>query len=309
MRVTLGAILVWVAACAPDFDATRTSDSNSLGQRMVTLLCKRLAFQAEPTDVRGDHFRDACAGGDIPADAPPTLAALLTSRPALVKAIDTAAPDAFTGELQAFLTSDATLALYDDDTMSRSIASLADLLDEVSHDGAALTALARVATRDGYRPAAVAFGFPAALALARSSAPGASGMPSLHAVLTSTVPAITAGGAAHDEWNALVAALSATLLDVSPASDAGSPERTLALASDLLLTERPDLLAIPGASRRSRPSRARSRRRSSTPMGTSSPTSTRSAGSSTPRARRSIRPRRRHSRSPMTRRRATRRAG
>jgi hypothetical protein len=244
MRVTLGALLVCISACAPDFDATRTSDSNSLGERMVTLLCKRLAFQAEPTDVRGDHFRDACAGGDLPADAPPALVALLTTRPALVKAIDTAVPDAFTTDLQAFLTSDATLALYDNDTMSRSIASLADLLDEVSHDDAALTALARVATRDGYRPGPVAFGFPAALALARSSASGASGapgMPSLHAVLASTVPAITAGGAAHAEWDTLVAALSATLRDFSPPSDAGSPERTGALAKDFLLTERPDL--------------------------------------------------------------------
>ncbi len=241
MRVTLGAVLVCIAACAPDFDATRTPDSNSLGERMVTLLCKRLAFQAEPTDVSGEHFRDACAGGAVPADAPPTLVALLTKRPALVKAIDTAAPDAFTGDLQAFLTSDATLALYDNDTMSRSIASLADLLDEVSRDDAALAALARVATRDGYRPAAVAFGVPAALALARSSASGAAGTPSLHAVLTSTVPAITAGGAAHAQWDALVAALSATLVDDSPPSDAGSPERTLALARDLLLTEHPDL--------------------------------------------------------------------
>ena len=241
MRVTSGALLVCISACAPDFDATRTSDSSSLGERVVTLLCKRLAFQAEPTDVRGDHFRDACAGGDLPAGAPPTLVALLARRPALVKAIDTAAPDAFTGELQAFLTSDATLALYDNDTMSRSIASLADLLDEVSHDAAALAALARVATRDGYRPAAAAFGVPAALALARSSASGAPGTPSLQAVLAGTVPAITAGGVAHAEWDALVAALSATLLDVSPPSDAGSTERTGALARDFLLTERPDL--------------------------------------------------------------------
>ncbi|HMG22298.1 MAG TPA: hypothetical protein VK607_13295, partial [Kofleriaceae bacterium] len=238
MRVTLGAVLVCMAACAPEFDAKRTSDASSLGARMVTLLCKRLAFQAEPADVRGDHFRDACAGGGVPADAPPTLVALLTSRPALIKAIDTAAPDAFTDELQAFLTSDATLALYDNDTMSRSIASLADLLDEVSHDGAGLDALARVATRDGYRPAAVAFGVPAALALAR---PSGSGTPSLHAVLTTTLPAITAGGAAHAEWDALVAALSATLLDYAPPSDAGSPERTLALARDFLVTEHPDL--------------------------------------------------------------------
>ncbi|HEX3759428.1 MAG TPA: hypothetical protein VHW23_12015 [Kofleriaceae bacterium] len=244
MRVTFGAVLVCIAACAPEFDATRMSDSNSLGERMVTLLCKRLAFEAEPTDVRGDHFRAACAGGDVPADAPPTLVALLTQRPALIKAIDTSIPDPFTDELQAFLTSDATLALYDNDTMSRSIASLADLLDEVSRDGDAMGALAHVATRDGYRPATAAFGIPAALALARSSASGASGAPgtpSLQAVLIDAIPVLTAGGAAHAEWDALVAALSATLLDVAPASDAGSPERTLALARDLLLTEHADL--------------------------------------------------------------------
>ncbi|HEY0986947.1 MAG TPA: hypothetical protein VGD80_07840, partial [Kofleriaceae bacterium] len=96
-------------------------------------MCKRIAFQAEPSDVRGDHFRDACSGGAVPGDAPPALAALLDRRPQLVTAIDTAVPAAFTADLQAFLVDDRTLALYDDDTMSRSIASIADLLDEVAH--------------------------------------------------------------------------------------------------------------------------------------------------------------------------------
>lgn len=242
MRVTLGALAVCMVACAPDFDGARTPDSHSFGERVITLLCKRIAFQADPTDVRGDHFRDACAGGAAPADAPPALAALLARRPALVKAIDTAVPDGFTGDLQSFLTTDAALVLYDDDTISRSIASLADLLEEVSRDDAALAALARVGTRDGYRPGAAAFGIPAALALARSmSGPGAPATPSLHALLTTTVPAITAGGAAHAEWDAVVAALSATLLDTSPPSDAGSPDRTLALAAGFLLSEQPDL--------------------------------------------------------------------
>jgi hypothetical protein len=247
MRGILGIIVVGGMACAPDFDATRAPDSHSFGERVVTLLCKRIAFQAEPTDVRGDHYRDACNGGEAPADAPPALAALLGYRPSVVKALDAAVPADFTVDLQAFLVRDATLSLYDDDTMSRSIASIADLLDEIAHDDAALAALARAGVRDGYRPAAAAFGVPGALTNARTIAPSgplpgaAPAVPSLHDVLARTVPAITRGGAAHAAWDALVAALSATLLDAAAPSDAASPERTATLAADFFLSERADL--------------------------------------------------------------------
>src|SRR5437868_6025577 len=171
MRAFLGVTAAVVVACAPDFDGTRAPDPHSFGERVVTLMCKRLAFQAEPSDVRGDHLRDACDGGALPGDAPATVVALLGNRAPLVAAINTAVPDGFTGDLQRFLTSDATLALYDDDTMARSIASIADLLDEIAHDDDALIALARAGARDGYRPPAAAFGVPAALTLARSPVP------------------------------------------------------------------------------------------------------------------------------------------
>src|SRR5690242_3749351 len=138
MRVILGVLATGFCACAPDFDTTRTGDQHSLGERVVTLMCKRIAYQAEPSDVRGDHFRDACNGdgavANVPGDAPPALAALLDRRKQLIAAIDTMAPEGFTADLQAFLVSDGTLALYDDGTMSRSIASLADVLDEMAHD-------------------------------------------------------------------------------------------------------------------------------------------------------------------------------
>src|SRR6185503_16195078 len=114
MRVILGAIfgVIWGAiwgaislgllACAPDLDTTRAPDAHTLGERIVTLMCKRIAFQAEPSDVRGDHFRDACSGGAVPADAPPALLALLDRRAQLVAAIDTGVPAGFTADLQAF---------------------------------------------------------------------------------------------------------------------------------------------------------------------------------------------------------------
>jgi hypothetical protein len=242
MRVILGVLATGFVACTPDLDTTRQADQHSLGQRVVTLMCKRIAYQAEPGDVRGDHFRDACNGGAAPGDAPPALAALLDRRPQLIAAIDTVAPESFTADLQAFLVSDGTLALYDDGTMSGAVASLADLLDEMAHDDAAMAALARTGVRDGYRPAAAAFGLPAVLTNARARALGNGPVaPSLRAVVAKTVPALTVGGSAHAEWDALVAALSATLLDASAPADAASPERTAALAQSFFLTERADL--------------------------------------------------------------------
>src|SRR4029079_5194242 len=114
MRVILGVVATGIVACAPELDETRTADPHSLGERVVTLMCKRIAYQAEPSDVGGDHFRDACHGGAAPRDAPHALDAPLDRRPQLVAAIDTMAPEGFTADLQAFLISDGTLALYDD---------------------------------------------------------------------------------------------------------------------------------------------------------------------------------------------------
>jgi hypothetical protein len=240
MRTMLGVLAAAAcASCAPDFDSTRESAPGTFGERVTTLMCKRLAFAADPTDVRGDTYRDACAGGAIDASAPGTLVALVGERPPLVKALDTGIPDSFTSDLQAYLSSNDVLKLYDDDTMSTSIADLADLLDEFSQSTDAMTALSREGNRDGYRPPAAAFGAPAALVSARSSASPAT--PSVDAVLEKTVPQMVAGGVAHDEWESLVAAISATLSDASIPDDAGTSERTATLAAGLLLAERDDL--------------------------------------------------------------------
>src|SRR5581483_8557183 len=94
MRAVLGGIAtIAVTACAPPFDANRVSaDPGTFGERVVTLMCKRLAFEADPTDVRGDTYRDACRGGDLPDGAPATVAAIHADRARLVAAIDAAVP-------------------------------------------------------------------------------------------------------------------------------------------------------------------------------------------------------------------------
>ncbi|HET9622093.1 MAG TPA: hypothetical protein VFP84_12045, partial [Kofleriaceae bacterium] len=237
-----------ISACIPGFDSGRTDDKNTFGARVMTLMCKRIAFAADPTDVSGAKYRAACDGGDPPDPdgTPAQLNALFANRAALIKAIDTAVPDGSLTDLQHLLTSPPVLALYDDGTMESAIVNAGDLLDDMAHDPDAMAALARAGTRIGYRPPAAAFGMPAALVTARRApAPGqaASGsvVPSVHDVLAMTVPALTPGGAASPQWNALTAALSATLLDASPPPDAAAPDRTAVLAANLLVAERVDL--------------------------------------------------------------------
>src|SRR3569623_434037 len=146
---------LWLAlliGCAPAFDPDRQdADPGTFGHHVVDLLCTRLAWEATPTDVSGALDRDTCHGGEARAAAPVTLIALVGDRPRTVTAIDTAVPRATTDALQAYLTSDAVLGLYDDDTMSTSIQSLGDMLSELGDDPDAMAALARFGSRDGYR--------------------------------------------------------------------------------------------------------------------------------------------------------------
>lgn len=195
----------------------------------MTLACKRLAYEADPSDVRGDRWRDTCAGGPAAPDAPPTLVALVADRARLIAAIDAIVPPDQTEALQTYLTSDAVLGLYDDGTMDASTASLAAMLSELGGDGDAMAAFARLGGHLGYRPPATAIGPTRALVTAQG----------IDGVLDTTLPAIAPGGTAEPEWNALVAAMSATLADAD--APAGSNVRASVLLRDLLLTERPDI--------------------------------------------------------------------
>ncbi len=233
MRGFLVCALATVTACAPAYDPVRIGvDEGTLGRRIVTLMCKRLAFQADPTDVRGDRYRETCRnGGAVPEGAPATIVALTAHRERIIKAIDAIVPEDVYDPLQAYLTSGAILGLYDDDTMAQAVASLGELLTEIGADDAAMAAFARQGVRAGYRPVPQAIGPAGPL----------TGSPHLRAVLDHVLPTLLQGGRAHAEWNALLAALSATLRDAAAPADALSPTRVAAIASTFLLSEHPDL--------------------------------------------------------------------
>lgn len=224
------AVLLCVAACAPAFDDTRTeSDPGSFGEHVETLMCKRLAFTADPTDVSGDTYRATCMGGALPDNADPSIAALSADRARTIAAIDLAVPPTATDALNAYLTSDAVLSLYDDDTMATSISNLGDMLDELASDPDAMAALARIGTRDGYRRADVAIG---------QLGPMLNSV-DIPALLDALLPAIDAGGAAKSQWDQTIAAAAATLHAAAPQTDVANSTATI--VNQLLLTEHAEL--------------------------------------------------------------------
>lgn len=225
--------------CAPDLDVSRESvDTGSFGSTVVTLACKRIAYLHDRedgdarVDVRGDVYRSACRGqAPPPPDAPDALEALLAEREPLAAAIDAALPEELLPDLQAFLTSPEFLALYDDDTTTAAVDALIELLRFAAEDPevapAFHDALVRLEHRSGYAPLAAALG--ALHAVLR--------YPDMHELLREVTGAIATGGSAADEWSRLIEATSITMRHAEPAAEPFSPQRTGALAVELLLSE------------------------------------------------------------------------
>lgn len=223
-------------ACASDLDTTRESvDTGSFGTRVVTLACKRIAYLDDlqdgdgRVDVRGDTFREVCRNGLMPPDsASDTLRALQAERSPLIAAIDAAMPEAFLPDMQAFLTTDEFLSIYDDGKAIAAVDALIAMLELAADDAELPRALERLHHRVGYRPLTPALGAMRAVAE----------YPELSDFLSTFLAETTESGSAAAEWDALIAALGVTLRNASPAEDVSSPDRTGTLARELLFAER-----------------------------------------------------------------------
>jgi hypothetical protein len=241
-RTALG--LTWLglaAGCSSDFDTSRVSgDEQSFGSIVVELACKRMAHLHDLADgdgridVSGTRYRAACRGEEAaPADAPENLRALLARRNELAFALDSAAPEGYLPELQALLTSEGFLALYDEDATTAAIdalvASLRFAADDPEAAPALHDALVRLEERGGYRPLAATPGLMGAVIE----------YPELAQSLRALTGAIAAGGSAEDEWNALVAAVAASMRHAEKAPAPADPERVANLVLGLLLTTDP----------------------------------------------------------------------
>jgi hypothetical protein len=246
-RLVLGLAWLGLAAtgCGSDFDTRRdTNGEQSFGEVAVELGCKRIAYLDDladgdgRVDVRGDRYRAVCRGAEEPpADAPDDLRALMARRDDLVPALDSAAPAAYLPSLQAFLTSEAFLALYDDDTFTVAVDAVVALMRFAAGDPergpAFLDAMVRLEARAGYRPVDAAPGLAGALVT----------YPELSAALRGLTAAIAPGGSAEAAWNALLAAAGARMRDAAAAAAPADPERTANLTLDLMFTHDPLLAA------------------------------------------------------------------
>lgn len=226
-----------VSGCKSDLDTSRQSvDEGTFGETLVTLVCKRIAYIEDlndgndRVDVRGDSFREVCRGQEEPsADAPDEIHALTAHRDRLVLAVDTMWPESMLDDVQAFATSDAFLAAYDDGRIEDGMIALRDILEQVSGDVEMLQVIEALALREGYTPGATG-----ALASILSS-------PDLRDVLLYTSDDIAPGGSAHEALTLLASAAAYELQNLEVPADPKDPERTARLLMDLLLTRHESL--------------------------------------------------------------------
>jgi hypothetical protein len=235
----LAALIGALAACEDAFDDSRQPvDTGSFGTTVYTLACKRVAFTSDlgdgdgKVDVSGDAYRAYCRSGTgLPAKPIAAVQALGDQRRDLIAAVDATFPKGFLDPLQAFLSSATFLPVYDDGTAQKAADRLAAGFDTLAKDGDFTAAMARLDGRLGYRAGSAQGGV----------LPQVSAYPQLDATLLKLGDALAPGGPAHDALVTLETALGRELLDAQPASAPTAPERTLALARDLLLGERAGL--------------------------------------------------------------------
>lgn len=235
-----------LAGCSDDLNtANQIEPYTSFGGIMYREGCQRVAYtgqlaqkeagQIQTVDVSGSLGRSVCVDGATPpAGSPEKLTAIVGQKDLLIATVDLILPKDFLNTLEGFL--EALAPLADDDTMPHAIQSLGNLLDVMYKDPDFAPALARLASRVGYRPTSTAAGLVHTIVE----------YPGIDDFLSKTLGLIAPGGTAETEFKTLNQALSMELRSAAPVANPASPERTLRLALNLLLTNHVDLKGAPG---------------------------------------------------------------
>ncbi|MDB4968604.1 MAG: hypothetical protein JWN44_4293 [Myxococcales bacterium] len=243
MRLILVTVAVITAAagCDKPLDTTRVVEPyGTFGEIIYREGCQRVAYTGQlaqkaagtiqTVDVSGSLGRSVCVENAAPpSDAPIKLSTIVQQKAELVTTVDNVAPKDFLDTLENFL--EQLRPLADDGTMEHAIASLGDLLGTMAADPDFSPALARLATRVGYRPTKTAAG------LVRTIV----NYPNIDDFLGKTLGLIAPGGTAETEWKQLLTAGSMALKNVQPVANPADSERTLKLALNLMTSTHPDL--------------------------------------------------------------------
>jgi len=243
------AAAVLFAGCAPEFEPVPASESTlSFGDKFFTIACQRVAFTSSrwanelnpalPIDVSGSRYRQACRYGGqyLPADVAahdPKVATLFADRQAMVDAVNLIFPGGELSDLQDYMIS--ILPLTDDDSFPAVVRKGAEMIGVMEQDEELHWGLARLDGRIGYRPRKVCLGIMRELL----------SYDQMHPMLNTLLGLVGEGGKAHQAFVDLLEALSLELRTVQKIHDPqrpdrqhpSTPDRTLRLALDLLLTQ------------------------------------------------------------------------
>jgi hypothetical protein len=224
-------------APAPDL----TYDRQSNAMEVYRVFCRRVAKSAYPTDATGDRFYEVCDEGKPEDEDNKDLKQLLRYRPQIIASLDralgddgVAEGDTFAdGELGGFL--NALVPLYDkpNETVPTATRGIAQLLEQLVDENdqranKVLDTVERLVKRKGYRSPAMNLGAVRALFT----------YPGLDTLAQTLLPVLTAEGAAHDEFVAVLSAAALELAD-DPVPVADLDNTTLHEALGILLREDP----------------------------------------------------------------------
>ncbi len=234
------------AGCLFEFSELPARPHGSVGAEVFRVLCMNLAAQSFPNDLTGAGFSAGCDGKEASGEAPSAPAgedeqrayaryqALVARRARLVEALDATFDEAVyrPDEVRDFLAN--MVPLYDPpEPLPEATRAVATLLTQLvdPRDGAgadALGALERISAREGYRPAHLE------LALSRALL----SYPKLDEVVRSTLASIAPGGPARGVYEDLLRAGALDLATAERAAPDPLHPGTLAVAMELLLSQR-----------------------------------------------------------------------
>ncbi|HJL00054.1 MAG TPA: hypothetical protein RMH85_21665 [Polyangiaceae bacterium LLY-WYZ-15_(1-7)] len=212
-------------------------ERGTLGEEIFRIFCQRVASDELPNDVSGRESRDVCAGTASPDAAPtPRLRAMAENRDRLVAALDQTLPEPLEDDLDHFMLQ--LVPFYDPpaEQLPTQTRALADLLTKLEEDDEAVGALERLSTRVGYRP----------LRLALGVTRPALAYPRIVELTETALTTIDEGGAAGEEWDDLLRAISLELA-TSEASEPEDGASTLELTRQLLFTTRAEFAGDGGS--------------------------------------------------------------
>jgi hypothetical protein len=228
-------VLALAAACQEKLDTTRVGvDTGTFGETVYTLACKRLTYLDDKADgdgvvdVAGDKYREFCrSGGAAPAGTSVRVQALASFRDELVAGVDTAFPSGDLEGIQAYVTQNEFLAVYEEKLAEEAADRTSEVFRLMAGDEELLAALARLEVRLGYRPGNAQLG----------SLRAFMSYDGLDTFLADSLTAMIEGGSAHETFMKLTASLGAEMEDAQLVVDPAAPDRTLSLGLGLLMNE------------------------------------------------------------------------